>query len=109
MKYHKIRGVDMETCTAEQKIAYEMAFRAHISFGDAFNKLDSGFAKTEAVIKIRDCMMKQYRDGYNYKPGRFNEDAIQSALHAGMRDYLEKPFIAYNYESIGKAFPAHYL
>jgi len=26
MKYHKIRGVDKSTCTAEQKIAYNMAW-----------------------------------------------------------------------------------
>lgn len=109
MKYHKISGVELKTCTAEQKIAYNLAFNAHISFGDAFNNLDSGIAKAEAVIKIRDRMMNQYRLGYNYKHGRYDEDAIQSALHAGLRNYLEKPFIANDYESIGKAFPAHYL
>lgn len=108
LTYHKISGVEKSVCTAEQKIAYNLAFRSHISYGDAFNKL-SGFAKSEAIIKIRDAMMRQYRLGYDYKPGKFNEDAIQAALHAGLREYLENPFIAWDYESIGKTFPANYL
>ena len=36
MKYHKIRNIDIKTCTAEQKIAYNMAFSADITFGDRF-------------------------------------------------------------------------
>ena len=109
MKYHKIRNIDINTCTAEQKIAYNMAFSAHISFGDRFRKLDTAMAKDDAVHDIIRNLFKQYHAGYNYKAGKYNEDAIQAALNAGLRSYLEKPFIACDYESVGKAFPANYL
>lgn len=109
LKYHKIRNVEKSVCTAEQMIAYNMAFRAHISFGDRFRKLESSIAKDDAYHEIINCMFRQYRNGYDYKPGKFNEDAIQAALNAGLRSYLENPFIAQDYESVGKAFPANYL
>ena len=109
MKYHKIRNVDINTCTAEQKIAYNMAFRADLSYGDEFRKLDTAMAKSDAAHDIIRHMFAQYRAGYDYKAGRYNEDAIQAALNAGLGKYLEKPFIAADYETIGKAFPANYL
>ena len=109
MKYHKIRNVDINTCTAEQKIAYNMAFSADITFGDKFRKLDTAMAKDDAVHDIIRHLFRQYHAGYDYKAGRYNEDAIQAALNAGLGSYLEKPFIAWDYESIGKAFPANYL
>ena len=109
LKYHKIRNVEKAICTAEQMIAYNMAFRAHISFGDRFRKLDSAMAKDDAVHGIIANLFKQYHNGYDYKAGKFNEDAIQAALNAGLRSYLEKPFVAQDYETVGRAFPAHYL
>jgi hypothetical protein len=53
--------------------------------------------------------MKNYRSEYDYKPGKYDEDAIFCALNAGISAYLERPFIASDYVTIGKAFPAHYL
>ena len=72
MKYHKISNVDINTCTAEQKIAYNMAFRADVSYGDAFRKLDTAIAKDEAVHDIIRHMFDQYHAGYDYKAGRYN-------------------------------------
>ena len=48
MKYHKIRGVDKAICTAEQMIAYNMAFRIEISMGHEYRALSTGLAKAEA-------------------------------------------------------------
>ena len=111
MKYHKIRGVEKETCTAEQMIAYNAAFRLHISFQDEFDKVNAeapGNAQADC-LKLVQIAMKQYRNQYDYKPGQYDEDAIESALRAGIYDYMCKPFIGSNYTQIGKAFPALYL
>ena len=111
LTYHKITGVDKNVCTAEQKIAYNMAFDSHINFQEKFDaalKL-SGAAVADVIAQIVDFQMKSFRWSYTYKPGKYNEDAICSALRAGLEDYLRKPFIAWDYAAVGKAFPAHYL
>lgn len=109
MKYHRIPGVDKAVCTAEQKIAYNMAFRLDINMGDKYRTLSTGWAKAEAWQSAARMALQDYRNSYTYKPGKYDEDAIFCALNAGLADYLESPFIATDYETIGKAFPAHYL
>ena len=111
MKYHKIRNVNLNVCTCEQKIAYDLAFRAHISFQDKFNDAIkiSNICAFNLVMEIRDFELRNYRNAYGYNPGKYDEDAIFSALNAGLMNYLKNPFIAWEYEQIGKAFPANYL
>ena len=104
MKLHKIRKVDKAVCSCEQKIAYNAAFRAEMYYGNSYRRLPE-CEKGETILKIADCMMTMYRNGYSYKPGRYNEDAILAALRAGLAAYLEKPFIACDYDAIGTAFP----
>lgn len=99
MKYHKIKGIDKSICTAEQKIAYNLAF-ANKDF-----VMRAGYDVPTAAHKI----VELYQNGYDYKPGKYDIDAIFSALLAGLKDYCEHPFIATDYETIGKAFPALYL
>ena len=41
MKYHKIAGVEKAVCTAEQKIAYNLAFRAHIANQSEFDRVNA--------------------------------------------------------------------
>lgn len=87
MKTHKIRGVEKSVCTAEQMIAYNIAF-ANIYV----NGLDAAAA------------MSLYRNSAGYS-GRYNDEAIEAALFAGADAYRAKPFIAYRYDQIGEAFP----
>ena len=101
MKYHKIRGVDLAVCTAEQKIAYNLAFANYDIV------LHSGrFAN---LAEAAQWIVSLYKSSYSYVPGKFDIDAIFCALNAGLESYCKKPFIASNYEEIGNAFPAHYL
>lgn len=108
MKLHKMRGVALETCAAEQKIAYNIAFRADISYSEKYKALASAAEKVAAVADMVAGGLRQYRAGYDYKPGKYNEDAIFAALNAGLRQYMEKPFIAADYAEIGRAFPVAY-
>ena len=109
MKYHKIRNIPLDVCTAEQKIAYNIAFRAHISFQDKFDEArkKSQICVSEIVDKIISAEMKCWK--LDHGKSAYNIDAIFSALRAGLEKYLENPFIASDYGKIGKAFPAHYL
>lgn len=110
MKYHKIRGVDKSICTAEQMVAYNIAFRLHITYQDDFDRVNAcnpGGARSDCV-KLTHDGLKQFQMAYDYKPGKFDEDAIFCALNAGLYNYLCKPFIASDYAKVGEAFPALY-
>lgn len=111
MKYHKIRNVSKEVCTAEQKIAYNLAFRAHINFQEEFDRVNAvhpGGARSDCT-RLAHREVESFRRAHDYKPGQYDDDAIFSALLAGLYDYMCRPFIATSYEQIGKAFPAQYL
>lgn len=111
MKYHKIRNVEKSVCTAEQKIAYNIAWRIDLSYGSQFRAdLENvgNLAIDEAVTKLRDIGLKNYKLSYTYTD-KYDIDAIFAALNAGLKKYLLKPFIATRYDEIGEAFPANYL
>ncbi len=111
MKYHKIPNVEKTVCTAEQKIAYNIAFRLHIAYTDQFKKVNAvnpGEARAKCVELAKEGL-KYYQMAYTYKPGKYDEDAIFSALLAGLYNYLSDYHIFSSYEDVGRAFPAHYL
>lgn len=94
LQYHKIRGVDKSVCTAEQKIAYNMASRIYgdIRFAKAWQQYDSGkvpaFLQNDWESKaIRKYFTTWQRD-YNKASAHYNEDAIFSALRAGLHDFI---------------------
>lgn len=112
MKYHKIRGVPIDVCTAEQKIAYNLAFHAHITFGDRFKKWVNEekpfeIAISDAVFNMVKFEIEDFTR--NYSKTIYDIDAIQAALLYGLKDYLLNYFIATSYDAIGKTFPANYL
>lgn len=109
LKYRKIRGIDKEICTCEQKIAYNMAFQNHISFQENFNAANEigGMCLSSFISDLINLDRKEICETSGM--GKYNLDAIISALRAGLKEYLSKPFIASDYEQIGKCFPAYYL
>lgn len=116
LQYRKIRGVDKAICTAEQKIAYNMAWRIYgdVRFAKSWQQYDSGkvpaFLQNDWESKaIREYFTTWQRD-YNKASAYYNEDAIFSALRAGLHGYIANhgPILT-TYEEIGQAFPAHYL
>lgn len=111
MNYHKIPKVEKSICTAEQKIAYNIAFRLHIAYADQFEKINSvnpGGARAKCAELAKEGL-NYYKMSYTYKPGKYDEDAIFSALLAGLYDYLSDYHIFSSYKDIGQAFPACYL
>ena len=104
MKTHKIRNIDPSMCTAEQKIAYNMAF-ADYTHIERIQREYTQAAASEAAYKLRDIHIDELR-----KQGtRYNLDAIFCAYNAGIWNYIKAKYhILTNYEDIGKMFPILY-
>ena len=108
MKTRKINGIEKSVCCCEQKIAYNLAFRAHINFGDKFQKLETASEKQTMAHKIRDILLKDFDESALAENNRYNKDAIFVALNQGLSEYLDHPFIACDYDKISEAFPIPY-
>lgn len=112
LKYHKIQNIPLEVCTAEQKIAYNLAFSVSDITKKAYKKCTTGIQKSDIIVEAVDLCMKNWTSAYDYekRKNRYNIDAIYSALRAGMENYISKGYsILCSYEEIGKTFPALYL
>jgi hypothetical protein len=110
MKYHKIPKVDKTVCTAEQMIAYNYAEAYTSDYRKKWRECKdeySGIAKSEFIFEARNFCMKMLSDDIKRK---YDIDAIQSALTAGLKNYFDNPYrILSSYAEIGKIFPALYL
>lgn len=110
MTYHKIKNIPLTECTAEQKIAYNLSFAYYYNVLEEYNRLPMQFQKSELVYASVRKMLDLYRMGRDYKPGKYNEDAIFCALNAGFENYLKAKYhILSSYKEIGEMFPANYL
>ena len=110
-KYHKIPNVALEVCTAEQKIAYNLAFAYGDPYRKEYHRMPMQFQKAEVITAAAREMLKLYRMGYDYKAGKYNEDMIHSSLLSGLENYFNfnQSGVVGGYEEIGKIFPASYL
>jgi hypothetical protein len=108
MKYHGIGGVNKTVCTAEQKIAYNLAWSYKDLLIPKYNKAVWGFEKN---IIIRDSvryLTEQFSK--NYPGSKYDIDSIYCCLGAGLEEYYKNGGkILWSYEDIGSAFPALYL
>ena len=112
LAYHKIPRVAKSVCTAEQMVAYNIAWRLQLTYLSGWRKLSATgieLHRCEAIQDLIETGMKWYRAAYDYKPGNFDEDAIVCCLRAGLKKYMDRPFIATDYATVGRAFPALYL
>ena len=112
MKYHKIRNVPLDVCTAESKIAYNAAFLHAADYRETWRKTKdkyAGWARSEFIHEaVNWCMKFVMRDENIMK--RYDVDAIQCCLNAGMENYFNHEHIFLNsYEEIGNIFKSLYL
>lgn len=92
MTFKKIPNVEKELCTAEQKIAYNFAFR-YRDF-DGSKELIDLLQVVTAEIKSNEKLMKRY-----------DIDSIIHCLRNGYIEYRKNyPAIITDYETIGKVF-----
>ena len=110
MQYHNISGVKKEVCTAEQKIAYNLAQAYGDRIQQAYNKYVWQFEKNGVIRKSCYDLIDLFKR--DYPNTKYNLDAIFCCLGAGLEDYIKMGNgnrILTSFESIGAAFPANYL
>lgn len=106
MKYHKIRNVPLEVCTAEQKIAYNYAWGKRDLFEKDYKQAENQDKRNQIVEEAVEFMLSCRRSAYDYNPHKYNEEAIHCALQNGLENYFNaKHRILSSYEEIGKMFP----
>lgn len=108
MKYTAIPGIKKEVCTAEQKIAANLAIRYRYIIKSAYDDATSGIQKNEIIrAAVRGLCSSFSRD---YPNSTYNIDAIFCALGAGLENFIKDSCVGFtDFESVGKAFPALYL
>lgn len=113
MTYHAIPGIPKSTCTAEQKIAYNIAYNLYGTYSAQYIKRKdnvSGVAKSEFVHQLVHKGLNLYKLSRDYKPGKYDLDAIFCALNAGLANYFDASVhILTSYNQISDMFPALYL
>ncbi len=108
MKYHKIRGIPLSVCTAEQRVAYNMAYRIYIVYNESYSLLQTQQQKSEFLSKVIHDLLEYIQD-YCYT-GKYDLDAAFCALNAGLENYMNSEVRVLNdYKDIGEMFPALYL
>ena len=108
---HKIRNIPRDVCTAEQKIAYNLAFRCHISYQEEYNRVKkdgTAAALSAGVYEMIARIIRDYQAAYTFTPGKYDLDAIHHALHVGLKSYMDNPQIYTTFAEIGEAFPILY-
>lgn len=108
MKYTAIPGIKKTVCTAEQKIAANLAVRYRSYIKSAYDSAASGIQKSEIIrAAVRGLCNSFSRD---YPNTKYNLDAIFCALGAGLEDFIKGSTIFFSsFEEVGAAFPALYL
>lgn len=91
-KYHKIRNVDIEDCTSEQMIAYNISFSNY----DWILRSDRDYKVLLKEIVDRLSNQKEF--------SKFNMETVYEALMNGFNQYSYCPFIANDYKRIGDTF-----
>ena len=90
MKCHKIRGIDLKICTAEQKIAYNYAFMWVDCGKKIFNSNSPESVKSEELQNIIKSIIKSIKQNGTDKT--YNIDAIITAFRNGFRGYCKRCF-----------------
>lgn len=108
MKVKKIKGIEKNVCFAEQKIAYNYAFKWHEIMKKIYNSNNSQFIKSEEYQKIIDSIINSIT--YNGIDKKYNIDAIIHCFRNGIEKYItyNTSGILTSYNDIGNIFTCSY-
>lgn len=115
MRYHKIKGVDLSTCTAEAKIAYNFASMRCGRYLPLYNKAETAAEKQQIIYLLTNSIIDELR--YNIISGiykiKVDIDGVQCCLNYGLDEYMKQSTwhgkILTSYEEIGAIFKSQYL
>jgi hypothetical protein len=95
MKLHKIRNVEKEVCTCEQKIAYNYAV----------SNYDNIYQDKE---RIAECVKRDLERRSNGDMKKYDCNAIFQIFVSNFENYKKAKYhILTSYDEIGNAFPIH--
>lgn len=115
MKYHKIRNVPLKVCTAEAKIAYNLASTYATDYRNTYKKNASHVSEiaiSDFIYEAVKWCMKMWKSGNTYQTSsnKYDIDVIFCCLNAGIENYFKGDYaILSSYEEIGRIFPSRYL
>lgn len=115
MKYHKIRNVPLEVCTAEAKIAYNLASSLPDNYRYTYRErahLYSAIAVSEFISEAMNMCLNRWIKSRSYQenPNKYNIDAIQCCLRFGLEEYFKNDSaILWTYKEVGEIFKSLYL
>lgn len=111
MRYHKIRNVDLTTCTAEQMVAYNFAFMLRdLKFYAEYKTQVIQLHKSNIIGEAVQFASKWLCDEKERFEKKVDIDATICALRAGLENYFNRDYsIIASYAEIGQTFPALYL
>ena len=101
MKGHKIKGVDRNVCTCEQKIAYNFAF---MWYDTGRRILNSEGTDEEKEEEISTRIYKNVKNSLEDMRKKYDVELIMEVFKHGFKNYCLNFFIANDYESIGNCF-----
>lgn len=109
MKYHKIKNVPLEICTAEAKIAYNAAFSMRDIIKKAYDKCDCNFQRCTVILDGVHLIIDNIEKNTDITK-KYDIDAIFCCLNAGLEKYINSKYsILTNYSEIGAIFASNYL
>lgn len=107
-KLHKV-GVDvpLHVCSAEQKIAYNIASNLVIDHAEMFNRLISSREYHSAIDGMLSGIVGTAMIEWNtrHHARNYNPEMIELAISNGVRNYFLVPFTAKSYAEISRTFP----
>ena len=102
--YTKIKGVSINVCTAEQKIAYNLAFSYSDLFADKYRNANSDSEKIDIINEASFCLIDFWKSSYCYTD-KYHLNSIFRALTTGLDKYIKDNHpVLTSYESIGEYF-----
>ena len=103
-RLHKLPNVSVATCSAEQKLAYDLA----VVYGDVYAPLYKKAAdETERENVLRqavDAMVCHYITSYSFSAGKRDVNTLRIALRNGLPEHFRHPEYLHEYAMIGKRF-----
>lgn len=112
MKYHKIKNIPLEICTAEAKIAYNVALINIDDIKAVYDKCTCNLQKADVIREgVKICMNNLLLSSeYEKINKKYNIDLIQCCLNAGLETYINTKYhILSSYAECGKIFKSLYL
>ena len=104
MKLHKLPNVSVRICSAEQKLAYDLAVVYADVYTPFWRKARSETEKQNVLNEAVDAMVCRYIASYRFSAGKRDVNALRTALQNGLPQHFEHPEYLYEYVEIGRRF-----